>query len=194
MRAVGGKDGGAYVSADLCSAQRTWSAAALLPFQRGRRAIPARMPALHSSPATRNCVAGSERGEAASGVVWRVLEEDVMLGLGAEMRHGVAVLQPSECRGLNQRSPREGTKTGFFGAATPTEQREEMVQQRGRVSMEERMYYSSQRRLPTRVGSHQVTAFKNVWQFFWRPQYKHQHQLQFNPIHVPTVKGQLPIA
>jgi hypothetical protein len=33
-------------------------------------------------------VASSECGEAASGVVWRVLEEDVMLGLGAEMRHG----------------------------------------------------------------------------------------------------------
>jgi hypothetical protein len=33
-------------------------------------------------------MASSECGEAASSVVWRVLEEDMMLGLGAEMRHG----------------------------------------------------------------------------------------------------------
>jgi hypothetical protein len=33
-------------------------------------------------------MASSQSGEAASGVVWSVLEEDVMLGLSAEMRHG----------------------------------------------------------------------------------------------------------
>jgi hypothetical protein len=33
-------------------------------------------------------MAAGERFEAASGVVWSVLEEDVMLGLGAELRHG----------------------------------------------------------------------------------------------------------
>jgi hypothetical protein len=33
-------------------------------------------------------MAAGESGEAASGVVGRVLEEDVMLGLGAHVRHG----------------------------------------------------------------------------------------------------------
>ena len=47
------------------------------------------MPPLHGSCSAADCVATSERNEAASGVMWSVLEEDVMLGFGAEVRHGV---------------------------------------------------------------------------------------------------------
>jgi hypothetical protein len=41
-------------------------------------------------------VTGSESGKAASGVVWSVLEEDVVLGFGAEMRHGCAESERGE--------------------------------------------------------------------------------------------------
>jgi hypothetical protein len=45
MRAVGGEDRGAHVSADLRFAQCTRLAAACLALQRGRAAVPPRMPA-----------------------------------------------------------------------------------------------------------------------------------------------------
>ena len=88
MRAVGGEDGSAYVSADLCSAQRSWSAAALPSLQGVRRAVPALMPPRDGGAAAGYAMARSERGEAVGSVVWSVLEEDVVLGLGAEVRHG----------------------------------------------------------------------------------------------------------
>jgi hypothetical protein len=88
MRTVGSQDGGAHVSADLCSAQHAWPAGTRLLLQRGRRAIPALMPALHCPRAAIDCMSSSECSEGASGVMWRVVEEDVVLGLGAEVRHG----------------------------------------------------------------------------------------------------------
>ena len=68
------------------------------------------MPALHCPRAAGDCVTGGERGEAASAVVRSVLTEDVMLGIGAELRHCVAMQQLSERSGLRQRPPREGAK------------------------------------------------------------------------------------
>jgi hypothetical protein len=48
------------------------------------------VPALHRSRTTCDCVSCGESSEAASGVVCSVVEEDVMLGVGAEVRrHGV---------------------------------------------------------------------------------------------------------
>ncbi len=88
MLAVGGEDGRAYVSADLCSAQHAWSARARLFLQRGSRPVPSLMPHAQQSLSALHCVTSSKRGEAASVVVWSVLQEDVMLGLGAEVRHG----------------------------------------------------------------------------------------------------------
>jgi hypothetical protein len=88
MRAVGGEDGGAYVTADLCSAEHTCLAAACLALQRDSAAVPPAMPLAHHLASALHCVATSKRGEAASGVMRSVLEEDVMLGVGAEMRHG----------------------------------------------------------------------------------------------------------
>ena len=90
MRAVGGEDGGAYVSADLRSAQHAWSPCAWLLLQRGRRAIPALMPARDGAAPACDCVAGSECSEAASSIMWGVLEEDVVLGFSVEVRHGCA--------------------------------------------------------------------------------------------------------
>src|SRR5690554_6777147 len=87
MRAVGGEDGRADVTADLCCSECTHLAAAFLAFQRGRRAVPPLMPTLYCSRAASYSMAGSERGEAVSGRVWSVFEEDVVLGFGAEVRH-----------------------------------------------------------------------------------------------------------
>jgi hypothetical protein len=39
-------------------------------------------------------MASSERGEAASGVVWRVLKEDVVLGVGTEVWHSCEESRP----------------------------------------------------------------------------------------------------
>jgi len=85
MGAVGGEDRGAHVSADLCCAERTWPAAACLALQRGRAAVPAFEPAAQYLTPAFDCMAASECGEAATGVVWSVLEEDLLLGLGAEV-------------------------------------------------------------------------------------------------------------
>jgi hypothetical protein len=43
------------------------------------------MPFTYHFASAVHCVATSECGKAASGVIKRVLEEDVMLGFGAEM-------------------------------------------------------------------------------------------------------------
>ena len=86
MRAVGGEDRGAHVTADLCSAERACLAAACLALRSAT--VPSQPPAPHSLVSALNCVAARECGEAASGVVWSVLEEDVMLRLGTEVRHG----------------------------------------------------------------------------------------------------------
>lgn len=94
VRAVGGKERGAHVSADLCSAENTCFAAALLALQRRRRAVPLAMPLAHHLASALHSVATSERSEAADSVVWSILKEDVMLGLGAEMRHGSVESQP----------------------------------------------------------------------------------------------------
>jgi hypothetical protein len=88
VRAVGGEDGGAHVSADLCFAQYAWSARARVLLQRGSCAVPMAMPAADDPRPSLHCVASSESGEAASRVMRSILEEDVMLGLGAEVRHG----------------------------------------------------------------------------------------------------------
>lgn len=88
MRAVGSKDGGADVSADLRSAQDRCFARAWLALQRGRLAVPLLMPAADHSRSARHRVATGERSEGVGGAARRVLKEDVMLGFGAEMRHG----------------------------------------------------------------------------------------------------------
>jgi hypothetical protein len=96
MRTVGGEYGGAYVSADLCCSEHASFAGACLALQRHRAAVPALVPALHCPRASCYNVTGSESGKAASGVVWSVLEEDVVLGFGAEMRHGCAESERGE--------------------------------------------------------------------------------------------------
>jgi hypothetical protein len=97
MRAVGGEEGGAHVSADLRFAQHAWSARTRLLLQRGRRAVPALMPTRDCAAAPGHCVASGKCAEGASGIVWSVLEQDVMLGLGAEMRHGCRVHELRMC-------------------------------------------------------------------------------------------------
>ena len=87
-RAALGTDGLADVLLDLLCAEEACLAAASLALQRGRRAVPPRVPAGEGSLSPSDCVAARESREAASAVTWCVLEEDVMLGLGAEMRHG----------------------------------------------------------------------------------------------------------
>jgi hypothetical protein len=54
------------------------------------------MPPRDGGAATGDAMAGSECGEAACSVVWSVLEEDVVLGFGAEMRHGCAESERGE--------------------------------------------------------------------------------------------------
>jgi hypothetical protein len=87
MRAVGGEDWGTHVSAHLCSAEDAWSALARTLLQRGRRAIPPLMPPQQHPPSALHRVAARERSEATSGVARSVLEEDVVLGFSAEVRH-----------------------------------------------------------------------------------------------------------
>lgn len=54
--------------------------------QRGSRAVPALMQRrITSRPPF--CMAEGDRVEAASGVVWSVLKEDVMLSISTEVRH-----------------------------------------------------------------------------------------------------------
>jgi len=90
MRAVGGEYRRTDVTADLGCSECACLAAATPPLQRLRSAIPATVPALHRSRTTCDCVSCGESSEAASGVVCSVVEEDVMLGVGAEVRrHGV---------------------------------------------------------------------------------------------------------
>jgi hypothetical protein len=88
MRAVRGEDRRADVSVDMSSAEHACFAAALLAFQRGSAAIPALVPAAHDVPSSLHSVATRECGEAAGAVMRSVLEEDMVLGLGAEVRHG----------------------------------------------------------------------------------------------------------
>lgn len=92
MRAVGGEDGRTHVSADLCWCEHARSARARKLLQRGRAAVPALVPAPHRALSTRDGVASSQCGEVVLTAVCAVLEEYVMLGLCAEVRHVVAVL------------------------------------------------------------------------------------------------------
>src|SRR4051812_35416728 len=121
MRAIGGEEGGADVTADLCSVEYTCLAAACFALQRGRGAIPALMPALHCSSAASDGVASSECREAVSGGVRSVLQEDVMLGLGAEMRHGCVESEPAGGRTAVRQARWDGAKTGLSHAALPHE-------------------------------------------------------------------------
>ena len=91
MRAIGGSDRGSDVSLHLCSAHRAWSARALLLLQRGRCPIPSAVPQTDHLRSSLDCVATSERGKATGSVMWRVLKEDVMLGVGSEVWHGCDV-------------------------------------------------------------------------------------------------------
>lgn len=89
MRTVGGEYGGTYVTADLRSAEQRCFACACLPLQRGRRAVPAIVPVTYDICSSLDCVTTSKRNEAATSVAWSILEEDVVLGFGAVVRHGV---------------------------------------------------------------------------------------------------------
>jgi hypothetical protein len=59
-----------------------------MALQRGRAAVPTLEPAAQDVASSFHCMAACERVKAASGIMWSVLEEDVVLGLGAELRHG----------------------------------------------------------------------------------------------------------
>lgn len=120
MRAVGGEDGSAYVSADLRSAEQWCLARACLPLQRESCAVPPRMPPLYRAPSSLDCVASGECCEAASGVVCSVLEEDVMLSFGAEVRHYVLESEQSRQRasGTPSRWAARKTNTGMGNART----------------------------------------------------------------------------
>jgi hypothetical protein len=87
MRAIGGEDGLAHVSADLCSAERARSACSLLVLQRAHCPVPLLEPALHGSLASDHAVARSESGEAVGARAWLVREENRVLGIGTELRH-----------------------------------------------------------------------------------------------------------
>ena len=50
--------------------------------------VPALVPALHGPRSTGDCMASSERSEAVSSGMWSILEEDVVLGICAEVCHG----------------------------------------------------------------------------------------------------------
>ena len=88
VRAVGSEDGATYMLLHLPLAQRAWSASSLLALQRLRRPVPAAVPALDGLPPSSHSMARSEGGEGMSGGVGRVLEEDGVLGIGAELLHG----------------------------------------------------------------------------------------------------------
>jgi hypothetical protein len=91
MRAVGGESRRTDVTTDLCAAQHAWSAAACLLLQRGRRPIPALMPSADGSLSSLHTMATGECSEAVSAAAWSVLEEDGVLGVGAEVRRHGAV-------------------------------------------------------------------------------------------------------
>jgi hypothetical protein len=55
------------------------------------------MPSAHDIASSLHCMAAGERIEAASMVICVVLEEDVMLGVGAEMRHVVVEREVRVC-------------------------------------------------------------------------------------------------
>jgi hypothetical protein len=112
MRTVGGEDGRAHVTADLCSAERACLATACLALQRGNAAVPPTMPLAHHLASALDCMAARERGKAASGVVWSVLKEDVVLGLGAEVWHGCVESEPAEVTAAERAGGLDGTKNG----------------------------------------------------------------------------------
>ena len=98
VRAVGVADRSGDVSLHLRSAQGTGPARARPLLQRGRAAIPPAVPAADHALSSLHCMASSECGEAASGVVWRVLKEDVVLGVGTKMRHSCEESRPGARR------------------------------------------------------------------------------------------------
>jgi hypothetical protein len=85
--AIAVADGRCNVTAHLCCTECTCSACACLALQRGRSAIPLPMPAAHHLGSALHCMTTSKSSEAASSVMWSVLEEDVMLGFCIEMSH-----------------------------------------------------------------------------------------------------------
>ena len=87
VRAVGAEDRGTHVLLHLLPAQRAWSASARLALQGSSCSIPPLMPPLHRSPSAGYSVASSEGGEGMSGGVGRVLEEDCVFGVWAELLH-----------------------------------------------------------------------------------------------------------
>ena len=92
---IGIANGGSYVTTDLCAAECAWSAAACSLLQRLRCVIPAAMPLREQCRSAGYTVASSERFESVTPRARSVLEEDVMLGLGTEMRHGCVVEEQS---------------------------------------------------------------------------------------------------
>jgi len=78
---------GGDVSRHLRSAQHARSPRARTLLQRSGRAVPLPVPEAEQTRSSLHCMATSECRKAASGVAWRVLEEDVVLGFGAEVRH-----------------------------------------------------------------------------------------------------------
>ena len=95
MRAVGVADGSGDVSCHLCSTEQARSAWAAALLQRGWRAIPPAVPQAEQSLSSFHCMATGKSCEGPSGVIWRVLEEDVVLDVGAQMRHGCEESKPA---------------------------------------------------------------------------------------------------
>lgn len=119
MRAVGSEDWGTHESADLCSAQRMRSARACSLLQRVGGAIPPLVPPLHCPRASCYSVAARECGEAASSVVRSILEEDVMLGLGAEVRHGCVESEPADRSASGREGGLDGAERDLSHASLP---------------------------------------------------------------------------
>jgi hypothetical protein len=93
MRTIRGEDGRTHVSADLRWCERWWSARSLLLLQRLRCTVPSIVPVADDICASLHRVTTSESGEAVSGRAWSVLEEDRVLGVGAEVRHVPAEIE-----------------------------------------------------------------------------------------------------
>jgi hypothetical protein len=74
------------------------------------------MPASDCAATACDCVASGERSKATAGVVRSVLEEDVMLGLGTQVRHVCVKREPAAERAVPRGSDWDGAKRDLSDA------------------------------------------------------------------------------
>lgn len=99
---VGVPYGGSNVTTDLCTAERARSARLRSLLQRLRCAIPAGVPAREGQRSSLDAVSSSQRLEAVAPHPRPVLEQDVVLGSGAQMRHVLRVAEGCEVGGTGR--------------------------------------------------------------------------------------------